>query len=291
MVLGVLTAVCVGVGATDFSGLVGPYLGQDPPGLQAVSFAEGLIDFYHSSISMSPDGTEIYWSARIPNMPYKQIHFTRRLDEGWTKPVPLFSDSVIDSDCPMVSPDGLRLFFNSMQALVPGESDRERLWVSERTEDGWSDPSPLSSTVNAFGMHWQCSADADGNLYFGGVLPHGSASDDIFVARWIDGEFRTPTRMTISTTSDETTPFVDPLGEYILISRIGGTGGGHIAASFRNADGSWTEPVALDLGRIGFPVCPYVSPDGKYLFFLSWPNVYWVDSQIIEAARAQVDES
>jgi len=205
--------------------------------------------------------------------------------------VPLFSNSISDSDCPVVSPDGQRLFFNSVHSLVPGEDDRERLWVSGRTDDGWSNPSPLSSTVNVFGMHWQCSVDADGNLYFGGMVPHGSASDDIFVARWIDSEFRRPTRMTISTTSDETTPFVAPNGEYMLTSRVGGAGGGHIAVRFRNDDGSWTEPVALDLGCIQFPVCPYVSPNGKYLFFLSWPKVYWVDVQIIEAARAQVDES
>jgi len=82
LVLGVLTAACVGVGATDFAGLVGPYLGQEPPGLQPVPFAEGPIDFHHSSISISRDGTELYWSARIPNMPNKQIYITRRFDEG-----------------------------------------------------------------------------------------------------------------------------------------------------------------------------------------------------------------
>jgi len=85
---------------------------------------------------------------------------------------------------------------------------------------------------------------------------------------------------------DETTPFIDPGGEYILISRIDGTAG-HIAASFRGEDGTWTEPVALDLGDASYPVCPYVSPDGKYLFFLSRAKVYWVDAQVIDAARIE----
>ena len=138
--------------------------------------------------------------------------------------------------------------------------------------------------MNAFGLHWQCSVDAVGNLYFGAVPPTGGSDDDIYVAPWVDGAFLTATRMPISTTLDETTPFMDPAGEYVLLSRIDGREG-HIAASFRDSDGSWTEPVALDLGGVTFPVCPYVSPDGEYLFVLSGAAVYWVDAQIIEASR------
>jgi hypothetical protein len=273
-------------GAADFSTLTGPYLGQEPPGLQPQPFTEGLIGFSHSSISMSPDGTEIYWAERTRDQRTSRIFFTQRSADGWGEPTPLFAGEVTGADCPVVSPDGRFLFFNSVHPLVAGEQERERLWVSERKESGWSAPRPLSETVNAFGLHWQSSVDVDGNLYFGAVPATGGTDDDIFVSYWQDGRFQTPRRMTISTPLDETTPFIDPRGEYVLVSRIDGAAG-HIAASFRGEDGAWTEPVVLDLGDASYPVCPYVSPDGKYLFFLSRAKVYWVDAEVIEAARIE----
>ncbi|MBU0595291.1 hypothetical protein KJ567_01230, partial [Candidatus Bipolaricaulota bacterium] len=63
-VLGVLIMACVGAVASSSSDLSGPYLGQEPPGLDPVPFAERLIQFTHSSLSLSPDGTEIYWADR-----------------------------------------------------------------------------------------------------------------------------------------------------------------------------------------------------------------------------------
>lgn len=284
LIVGVLVATCIGATATGFADLTGPYLGQAPPGLEPVPFAEGLIQFSHSSICISPDGAEIYWADGTEGPMSSQIVCTRSLGDGWSEPAQVFPDSISQSDCPVISPDGQKMFFNSIHPLVPGERERERLWVSERTEDGWGDPTPLADVVNAFGLHWQCTVDADGNLYFGATPPTGGSDDDIYVARWIEGSFLTATRMEISTTLDEATPFIDPAGEYFLLSRIDGQSG-YIAASFREDDGSWTEPVALDLGDVEFPVCPYVSPDGKYLFVLSWPKVYWVDAQIIEACR------
>jgi len=50
-------------------------------------------------------------------------------------------------------------------------------------------------------------------------------------------------------------------------------------------------PAKIDLGDVAYPVCPYVSPDGNYLFVLSWPDVYWVDAQVIEEARPMAAES
>jgi Tol biopolymer transport system component len=60
---------------------------------------------------------------------------------------------------------------------------------------------------------------------------------------------------------------------------------------FRNADGSWGEAL-----RFGAPIntsrhdqCPWVSNDGKYLFFASFrggrSQVYWVDARVIEEMR------
>jgi len=277
------------IASSDFQHLCGPYLGQRLPGCTLEPFAQGLIEFSHSSIAMSPDGTEIYWAERTAGPMASRIMVTQRLDEGWSEPVPLFVGMMWSADCPVISPDGSRMFMNSIDPLVEGERETERLWVSERGEAGWSAPVPVGSRVNAFGLHWQCGVDAEGCLYFGAVPPVGGENDDIYVSCLVGGEFQVPEKLELSSELDETTPFVDPLGEYILISRIDSEGG-HIAASFRTADG-WTVPAKIDLGDVAYPVCPYVSPDGNYLFVLSWPDVYWVDAQVIEDARPMAAES
>ncbi|MBE0655257.1 MAG: PD40 domain-containing protein [Bacteroidales bacterium] len=39
-------------------------------------------------------------------------------------------------------------------------------------------------------------------------------------------------------------------------------------------------------------LCPYVSPDGKYIFFLrmgkGYNNVYWASSEIIDKLKSEV---
>ena len=288
LILGILAVASITAAATDFPTLNEPYLGQQPPGLVPMPFAEGEVHFNHSSISMTPDGAEIYWAERHSGTLPSRVYFSRRLDEGWSEPAPLFVDCMSHGDCPVVSPDGQRLFLNSVHPLVPGERERERLWVSERVEDHWSPPVPLAETVNAYGLHWQCSVDAEGDLYFGAIPPHGGSDDGIYVAQWNGSEFLPPVAMQTNTTLDETTPYMAPDRGYLLISRIDAQGG-HIAVSFHSEDGSWTEPSPLDLGDVSYPVCPYVSPDGNYLFVLSGAIVYWVDAQIIETVRPQVD--
>ena len=140
LIVGLLVVSCIGATATGFADLTGPYLGQAPPGLDPVPFAEGLIQFSHSSICISPDGAEIYWAAREEGPMSSRIVVSRRLEEGWSEPAQAFPDSVSQSDCPVISPDGQKMFFNSIHPLVPGERETERLWVSERSEGGWADP-------------------------------------------------------------------------------------------------------------------------------------------------------
>ena len=112
---------------------------------------------------------------------------------------------------------------------------------------------PVDGGVNAFGLHWQCGVDAEGNLYFGAVPPAGGTDNDIYVARRLDGSYAVPSRHPISTDLEETTPFVDPAGGYVIVSRVGPTGG-HLAVSFRASDGSWTDPTE---------VSDNISPDGQ----------------------------
>ena len=63
--------------------------------------------------------------------------------------------------------------------------------------------------------------------------------------------------------------------------------------SFRRADGAWGTPVSLgpEINSQSIELCPVVTADGKYLFFLSQrdgeSHVYWVSAKIIDELRAR----
>jgi hypothetical protein len=57
--------------------------------------------------------------------------------------------------------------------------------------------------------------------------------------------------------------------------------------SFRGEDGAWLPPVSLPapVNTSDSELCPVVSPDRRYLFFIRSGHVYWVDAAVIEDLR------
>jgi hypothetical protein len=60
-----------------------------------------------------------------------------------------------------------------------------------------------------------------------------------------------------------------------------------LLATFRLDDGAWSDPAPLTLPGVPLDdaVCPTVTPDGRFLFFLilnrDERQVYWVDAAVI----------
>ena len=73
----------------------------------------------------------------------------------------------------------------------------------------------------------------------------------------------------------------------------GGLGGGDLFISFRERDGSWSDPKNLGatINTPGFEFGPYVTDDKRYLFFsrsadFTRVDVYWVRfDELLEAFR------
>jgi len=243
-----------------FPKLTGPYLGQTPPGAIARPFAPGIVKSSHGSVAISPDGTEIYWSAGAI--------FVTRLENGlWTKPAPLpFTEG---GDGPKLSPDNRWLYFNSDRPRRPGDPRRERIWRAERTADGWGEPVPLGPEINDEHLHWQVSVDDRGNLYFGSERRGSKGRDDVFVAVPREGGYEKPVSLDAAVNSEahEGSPFVAPDGRYLIFLRDS-----DLWISFRGEGGRWKPAKRLETPAGA--VCPYVSPDGKYFFF----GTYWMDA-------------
>jgi hypothetical protein len=64
----------------QFPRLTGPYLGQAPPGDELAVFAPGIVYADHGTISVSPDGQELYWPTGTA------IMMTRVQNGRWTQP-------------------------------------------------------------------------------------------------------------------------------------------------------------------------------------------------------------
>lgn len=279
----------------------GPYLGQEPPGEEPEIFALGIVStnhHSHSAIAFSPDGSEAFWTPMFSRPEagygYGTVFHTRMEDGKWTLPVvaPFSREMENRCDVPFFSADGNRLYFISRRPLQPGGPSGERIWFVEKRNEGWSEPMLLDTPANEMDIHWEFSLDGDGNLYFGGSSGQDIGAGDIYVSRFIEGAYLEPENLgeKINSESPEFSPLIAPDGSYLIFTRVGREGTG-LFISFREKDGTWTE--AKDMGPTingtGHALCPLLSPDGKYLFYLTVRDgiegIYWIDAGIIENLR------
>jgi len=66
--------------------------------------------------------------------------------------------------------------------------------------------------------------------------------------------------------------------------------GKELRISLRDRDGTWGESLRLDSPvNTGFELCPIVTPDKKYLIFLSGregeSHPFWVSARVVEELR------
>ena len=284
-----------------FTDLHGEYFGQKKPGLDPEPFAEGIlssISSLQSAPSFAPDGKEVYWSTFF-GPPFRLLIMVMQNENGrWTAPqIAPFLDEHFSFN-PVFSPDGRRLYFISNRPLEKnGKPGGFNNWYVERQGTDWSEPKHHGPMVNS-NDDWGASIARDGTLYFASGRKGSMGATDIFRSRLVNGQYTEPVNLgaNINTKAREIYPFVAPDESYLLFisNRSAGEYGGidqyfDIYISFRTQDGSWTQAKQMDKGvnSKAFETTPVVSPDGKYLFFISQRdrdagNVYWIDGRIIE---------
>lgn len=284
--------------------LKGPYLGQEPPGDTPVVFAPGVVSTgkEHSAAMFTPGGKEIWFGRLFPNV----IWFMKITDGSWTDPqIAPFSDSVTNSLYPVLAPDGNQIFFSSKRSLddparkLPGGDFH--IWVARRTGDQWSEPVHLDENVN-FGHRQSCgSIAANGDLYFASSDNKGSVN--LYYSALINGDYGDTLALDeLNSPTPDHSPFIALDGSYVIFSSFrGGLGRSDLFISFREHDNSWSKPVNMgpDVNSKYKDEYPFVTPDGKYLFFNSnrpsslnsnaiedGPgNIYWISSGIIDRLR------
>jgi Tol biopolymer transport system component len=273
-----------------FPVLKGPYLGQKPPVKEPVLFAPGIVSNgrNHSSVAISPDGKELYWSGAE-----RKIWFTKLETGRWTKPevVSFCKEDSYEYDNPFITPDGKKMFCTSFR---PGavSQEKETIWHAERSQSGWSDLKPISSVLNETPLHWSISVSNSGTLYFQFQDASGKSSGgigDIYYSKLVNGGYTKPVSIgsAINTPATETCPHIAPDESYIVFTRfdetdVKNTG---IFISYKDKSGNWRPPVMAEGGtKEKGGLSPRISPDGKYLFYVNG-GMWWMPADFIEELR------
>jgi len=256
--------------------LTGPYLGQQPPGVEPALFAPGVVStgFQEFSINFSPTGDEVFFYATGPTYTPRIILHSRLEDGIWSNPrEAAFSDPGRTDLYPFVTPDGNRLFFCSFRSSG-GSGTRMEIWFVERTERGWSEPQKIDFGGDFGGLGTFPSVATNGNLYFNRILD--SPSSAIYVSRFENGRYHRPENLgpAVNNQAGDHHPFIASDESYLLFSsqrEEDSFGGSDLFISLHQEDGTWS--AAKNLGpKVNTSYgerSPFVTADGKYLFFSS----------------------
>lgn len=299
----------------------GPYLDQTPPGDEPILFAPGIVSdgLNNRDMAITPDGKEIYWSSNLRNFDISAILVSRQGENGWSEPqvAPFSRNSAYAYYEPAISPDGSRFFFVASEA----GSEVNDIWVMDRQGDDWSEARMMKAPINTPGKEYFPSLTRDGTMYFTreGETPGMEA---IYRSQLVDGQYMEPEKLpeNVNCGKSHFNAFIAPDESYIVVpvwGRDDSIGSIDYYIVFRNEHDQWSEPVNMGpkINTAGArEYTPYVSPDGKYFFFMSTraptrpdapvegyslkylqqvhdqaengnSDVYWIDAGIIEELR------
>lgn len=272
------------------------YFHQTPPQQVPEIFAPGEIslpDRGEFASVFSADGTELIFG--VSDGKKTEVRSTRWNGNTWTEPRAIVSHERYSYMDAFLSPDETQLYYISNQPLDgTGEPKDPDLWFSVRTEDGWGPPQHAGPVLNSGKGEYYVSFTDQGTLYFTTNRAAAEGNEinfDIHAAPKVDGEYQQPVRLGDSVNSPgyDGDVFVAPDESYLIFSsgRPDGLGEGDLYVSFRTANGEWTEAnnMGPTINTEGQDYCPFVTRDGRYLFYSRNRDIYWVDASIIDTYR------
>ncbi len=266
------------------------YLGQKVPGEKPEIFAPGIVstELEEFGCSFTPDGREFYFTRTIPETKQQKRKMTimvSRLEKwGWTQPEPAAFSSRFNEGEPNFSPAGDMVIYGRLVNLDDGSLE-PKLMISKRKEEGWSEPQDLMQGMFA-------SITYDSVIYYTDVK-QGHSKGDLYKVKFIEGTTGQPVKLSgaLNTEQQDAHPFVTPDGSMLLFdsNRPGGFGDNDLYISFRLKNGSWSSPINMGatVNSKEYDALPYLTNDGRYLFFSRGGDIYWVDSKIIERLKSE----
>lgn len=264
------------------------YLGEEPPSKVPKIFAPNTIsklNEYEFGSVFNKDATEFFYAVIVNGK--EEIRYSKLVGDDWSKPKTILSHKRYGYNDPFLSPDEKRLYFISKRPISGfGKPKDYDIWYIEKQPKGWSEPINAGPIINSKSDEYYISFTNTGTMYFSSNKEGNNF--DIYSSAFIDGEFQTPKRASdaINTKAYEADVFIAPDESYIIFctTRKEGFGRGDLYISFRNSNGTWTQSVNMGqpINTNNHELCPFVSKDGKYLFYTSNQGIYWVSTEIFK---------
>lgn len=262
----------------------GEYLGEEPPAITPKIFSPNFISNRNVvGGTFSPDKREFYFSRFTANS--LRIYFTRNSKSGWTEPKEAEFNKGHFGGPPFFSPDGSQLIWRAARPFPddwpglkpkPGSLEEVAYWSMIRTESGWSAPRPMELPVPKDMRQHGVSVTREGTVFisYGNnvariPLKNDSYSDPEIILTGYSGAY----------------PAVAPDESFLVLTKQGLPR--RLLVSFKKEDNTWTMPKDLG-GQVNHPAMngyPYISPDGKYLFYTAGHRIYWVSTDIIHSLK------
>lgn len=272
------------------------YLNQSPPSLTPIIFAPEIIskqDQHEFGSVFSEDATEFFYGVDTNGK--AEIRYTKLKDSIWTNPEVIISHNIYSYNDPFLSPGEDRLYYISDMTLDrTGNKKDYDIWYSVKEADGWSKPINAGKNINTNKNEYYISFTSDGTMYFASNKNAEGEKNhdfDIYFSNEAGGKFEKPNQLgnSINTKNYEADVFIAPDESYLIFCGIKkeGFGQGDLYISFKNKDGIWSKAKNMgeSINSEHHELCPFVTKDGKYLFFTSNKDIYWVSSDIINQYR------
>ncbi|MGD1047065.1 MAG: hypothetical protein ABR936_17310 [Bacteroidota bacterium] len=270
------------------------YFGQKPPKFKPEVFAPGIISGkgrLHCFPTFSSDGKEIVWMTLPPKL------FFAKFDGKWSEPQEISFSKKYRCLFPVFSYDNKRLYFSSNE--IPNGFGGIDIWYVEKTDTGNSVPINIGSPINTSQSETQQVFTEIGTMYYTGYLTGKRFNSGIFRSKYENGKYSKPEILKapiniMDTSIVDYTPFIANDESFLLFCSNRNNKNEEdcrVYISFKDEKDNWSNPVNLN-DKIGFNEDsrdPYISPDGKYLFFCSGENIYWLDSKIIEMIKQELN--
>ena len=285
---------------------------------------------YERDVAMPAAGNEIYYGIIVGN--YVTILVTYLEDGLWTQPevASFASDPEYLHFEPSITADGKRLFFLCTRPRAGEEPQpgwtHQNIWVVDRNADGtWGEPYDPGEPINTENNEFFPSVTRDGTLYFTRSTK-GTLESAIYRSRLVNGKYVESEKLP-QTVNGDGNPYNSCIApdESYLLACVGGRsdnltpGFTDYYVYFRTKDDRWSKAVRLG-DKVNRPdqnaISPFVSPDGKYLFFAatwraendsrekmeltygylqeyycspqnSLSDIYWIDVSFIEELRPE----
>ncbi|REH56567.1 WD40 repeat protein [Tenacibaculum gallaicum] len=227
--------------------------------------------------SMSKNQDEFYFTVESYAKEYSFIAYSKKVNGKWQKPETVsFSGQYKDLE-PFLSPDGLKLFFASNRKNNTSnevKKDMDIWYVSRKSlSDNWSNPINVGATINTSANEFYPSVTKKGDLFFTAGYENSKGKEDIYVSRFINGKYTTPTPLGSGVNSEkyEFNAFVAPDESFIIFTSYGrkdDLGRGDLYISRKGNSNEWLPAKHLtNINSKKLDYCPFVDLVNNKIYY------------------------